>query len=70
MFSFLLQEVSDALDQGFMFSEGFMGIKGKRCMLRLVKGVLMIYACIYVSVIMFDLFVGVLGSFGPLCTYT
>ena len=46
-----------------MFSEGFRGICGRRCMLRLF---MMLYACILVYVLCLICYLGLLDSFGPL----
>ena len=63
-------EVSDAFDHGSMFSEGFMDVKGERCMLTWEVVFLMIYAWLYVSVLCLICYLGLLDSFGPLWSYT
>ena len=49
-----------------MFSEGFRGICGRRCMFRFLMIVLMSYACIHVYVLCLICCLGLLDSFGPL----
>ena len=66
MFSFLLQEVSDALDQGFMFADGFMGVGEREMHVEGLMGDLMIYACIPDYVLCLICCLGLLDSFGPL----
>ena len=49
-----------------MFSEGFRGICGRRCMFRFLMIVLMSYACIHVYMLCLFCCLGLLASLGPL----